>query len=58
MAMYALAVAPLMKKCASEATEVWFADDASAGGSIIDTFTWWEKLIKYGPRFGYFPKAC
>jgi hypothetical protein len=58
MAMYALAVAPLMKKCASEATEVWFADDASAGGSIIDTFTWWEKLIKYGPQFGYFPKAC
>ena len=49
MAMHALTIAPLMNKCAT---------DASAGGAVNEVFFWWERLVEHGPRFGYFPKAC
>ena len=58
MAMYALAIAPLMKKCANDSIQVWYADDASAGGTVSDLFSWWEKLVEHGPQYGYCPKAC
>jgi hypothetical protein len=32
-----------------------FADYASDGGQIEDILSWWNLLIKHGPRFGYFP---
>ena len=57
MAMYALAIAPLMKKCANESTQIWYVDDAAAGGSIYAISSWWKKLVENGPQFGYFPKA-
>ena len=55
MALYALAIAPLMMKCANNSTQVWYADDASAGGTVRGIFSW--KSCEYTPRFGYFPKA-
>ena len=58
MAMYALAIAPLIKKCATDAIQVWYADDASAGGTVNEIFSWWGMLVDHGPKFGYFPKAC
>lgn len=57
MAMYALAIAPLVKKCANVSTQIWFANDASAGGTVNDIRSWWERLVEYGPQYGYFPKA-
>ena len=33
MAMYGLAALPLIKKLAEEAKQVWYADDATGGGS-------------------------
>ena len=58
MAMYALAIAPLMKKCANDSTQVWYADDASAGGTVSGAFFWWEKLVEYGPSLNIFLKQA
>ena len=33
----------------------WYADDASAGGSITDLWRWWSGLKQHGPGYGYFP---
>ena len=38
-------------------TQVWYADDASAGGSLLKLRQWWDKLTSFGPDFGYFPNA-
>ena len=40
MAMYALAIASLVKECANGSTQVWYADDASAGGTVSGVFSW------------------
>ena len=36
---------------------MWYADDASAGGSLQCLCSWWDHLISLGPDFGYFPNA-
>ena len=42
MAMYGLAVIPLIHKLTKERTlQVWFADDATAGGQITPLREWW-----------------
>ena len=58
MAMYGLAVLPLVKQLAGEAKQVWFADDATSGGKLQQLKWWWDKLNKVGPAFGYFPNAA
>ena len=57
MAMYGLAVLPLIKKLTREAKQVWFADDATGGGKLQQLRQWWDKLNECGPAFGYFPNA-
>ena len=52
MAMYGLAVIPLIKKLASEAKQVWYADDATGGGKLQQLRRWWDKLNEVGPAFG------
>ena len=34
--------------------QVWFADDATAGGKLHQLHTWWCKLHNIGPTFGYY----
>jgi len=36
---------------------VAFADDFSAGGIVENLKHWWTQLLKFGPMFGYFPRA-
>ena len=57
MAMYALAISPLVKKCAGVSTQVWYADDSSAGGTVDGLRSWWERLAENGPVYGYFPEV-
>ena len=52
MAMYALSIAPLVKKCAGVSTQVWYADDLSAGGTVDGLCSWWERLAEDGPLYG------
>ena len=37
-------------------TQLWYADDASAGGSRKDSHEWFAMVCSCGPGFGYFPK--
>jgi len=54
MAIYALGVLPLAKKLSTPNTpQVWFADDAAAGGSVHALHSYWDHLVQYGPAYGY-----
>ena len=53
MPMYALATLPLIKRISGGVTQVWYADDACACGSISQLRNWWERLRREGPGFGY-----
>ena len=54
MPMYALAILPLIRHNADNVQQVWFADDATATGSLC---TWWDNLVTLGPSYGYFVNA-
>lgn len=58
MAFYALATIPLIRMLPQNVKQSWYADDASASGSIQDIHNWWNELTKIGPDFGYYPNAC
>jgi len=56
MAMFALAVKPLIAKLQSDVPsvkQVWHADDALGAGSCEDLRTFWESMQKHGAAFGY-----
>ena len=56
MPIYALATRPLidaLRRDNPTAKQVWYADDASAGGSISSLKQWWDALSFLGPSFGY-----
>jgi hypothetical protein len=60
MAMYALAISPLINSLnekAPNASQVWFADDSNAAGSLEALRNWWQHLADIGPEYGYFPNA-
>ena len=58
MPMCAPATMPLVKKIQSiDTNQVWYADDAAAGGSLSSLKLWWNKLTDLGSLFGYFPNA-
>ena len=37
--------------------QIWYADDAAAGGSLQSLRSWWNHLTALGPDYGYFPNA-
>jgi len=57
MAMYALSTTPLIHRLAGSATQVWFADDAAAGGALCGLLEWWGQLRSLGPGYGYHVNA-
>ena len=57
MAIYALSTVPLIQKLDGLATQVWFADDAAAAGSLADLLVWWKQLFGLGPGYGYYVNA-
>ena len=42
---------------AEDLKQVWYADDASATGSLYSIHTGWDELSSVGPGYGYFPNA-
>jgi len=58
MAMYAIGTLPLIHKLQGNVTQVWYADDASAGGKTLNLRVWWDSLVSCGPHFGYNPNPC
>ena len=59
MAIYAVATTPLIRRLsANPTTQVWYADDAAAGGKLSNIRSWWDHLLKIGPDYGYYPNAA
>lgn len=58
MSFYALATLPLIKRLPTSVKQVWYADDATAVGTISNLRTWWDALASLGPSYGYFPNAA
>ena len=59
MPFYALATLPLID-CLSDiqdVKQVWYADDASAAGSLLSLRRWWDRMKTKGPAFGYHANA-
>ena len=58
MAMYSVSVTPLIASLQdSHVKQVWFADDATAGGTLHGLRDWWSKLRDLGSLYGYYPNA-
>ena len=49
--MYAVGTLPLIRRLPKSATQVWYADDASAVGTINNLREWWDELARLGPDF-------
>ena len=59
MPMYALDVVPLICQLAAiKVSQLWYADDASAGGSLCGLRSRWDRLVCLGPDYGYCPNAA
>ena len=57
MFLYAIATLPLIEQTQlNSIKQLWYADDASALGSLPSLLLWFEKLQRVGPSFGYFPE--
>ena len=59
MGLYAVSLQPLIThlNLFSPARQCWFADDASAAGTLEELKMWWDELVTDGPQLGYFPNA-
>ena len=59
MVLYSTGVTPLIKDLQGpHICQVWFADDATVGGSLNGLHEWWSRLQSLGPSYGYFLNAC
>lgn len=57
MAMYAISTIPLITKLSHDnIKQIWYADDASAGGGDLQSILTW--CIQHGPGYGYYPNAA
>ena len=58
MFVYAIGVLPLIHSLEDTCkwTQLWYADDASAGGMLSDLPDWFTLLCSKGPSFGYTPQ--
>ena len=50
MPMYAISVVPVLMGITRQ---VWYADDAAAGDSLLQLRDWWSELLSFGRHFGY-----
>ena len=59
MPMHAMATIPLINQLSNvrDMKQVWYADDATAAGSLHSTRQWWNHLVSVGPAFGYYANA-
>ena len=55
MSVYVIATLPMIYRIREGVTQSWYADDASAGGTLRLLRSWCDKLQSTGPQFGYFP---
>ena len=56
MLAYAVGILPLIRslKDRNLHSQAWYADDSSCGGLLSNIFTWFQRLQKECPDYGYF----
>ena len=54
MAFYATSMIPLSAK-PKDIKGIFYADDGSGGGKLVNLKEWWSRLKVDGPPLGYFP---
>ena len=57
MPMYTLATVPLIRSLPDSVTQVWYADDATALGTVSHLQAWWDAISEKGKKYGYFANA-
>jgi len=57
MPIYAISLLPLIRQLSGLSRQVWYADDAAAGGRILQLQQWWNCLSSSGHHLGYFTNA-
>ncbi len=57
MTMYAIGTLPLIHRLDQQVTQVWYTDDATAGGRLHHLHSWWNQLLSCGPEYGYHANA-
>ena len=63
MGYYSCSLMPLIKDlkiddtCTENIKQIWYADDAAAGGKLEQIKKWWIELQSKGPGYGYLPRA-
>ncbi len=58
MPMYGLATMPIINNLDGMCTQIWYADDSAAIGTVKQLHGWWEKLKEIGSAFGYYPNPA
>ena len=53
MPMYAISLIPVIQRLRGIAKQVWYADDAAAGGSLCQLKKWWNILCSFSGSFWY-----
>ena len=57
MPMYAITTVLLIQRLNKDVKQVWYADDAASLGKVDQIRSWWDRLVKLGPGYGYYPNA-
>lgn len=61
MCFYAVSLIPdplIWKLKSSTRSQMWYADDSACVGSLDDIMSWFEELVKEGPKYGYHPEPA
>ena len=58
MLLYAVAVLPLIQALEDREKWIqnWYADDSACAAGLPRLREWFDKLLKWGPDFGYYPE--
>ena len=62
MQMYGISMRPLIDSLGEgtdpkNARQAWYADDATATGTLEELLKWWNLLCELGPNYGYYPNS-
>jgi len=58
MFVYVVGTLPLIRSLHNPGhwTQLWYAEDTSAGGTLLELCDWFNLLRSHGPAFGYYPE--
>ena len=58
MMFYSVATLPLVQAWKGDGRwfQSWYADDSVCAGSLDDIRCWLDRLLEFGPSYGYFPE--